>query len=65
MIDYRNEFKNYSAKESRAIINDHKGLAIGVGTMFNLILLVPVLGALVAPVIAVVAGGLAINKADI
>lgn len=64
MMDYRNEFKLLNARESRALINNHRGLAIGTGTMFNLMLFIPVLGALVAPVLAVVAGGLALNQVD-
>jgi len=64
MLDYRNEFMMINAKESRMLINRHKGLAFGIGGMFNLMLFVPFLGVLFAPVIAVVAGGLAFNKVD-
>jgi CysZ protein len=64
MLDYRNEFKLIPAKESRVLINQHKGLVLGIGSMFNLMLFVPFLGVLVAPVLSVVAGGLAFNEVD-
>lgn len=64
MLDYRNEFLLISAKESRTLINQHKGLVLGIGSMFNLMLFVPFLGVLVAPVLSVVAGGLAFNEVD-
>ena len=64
MLDYRNEYKLISAKESRILINQHRGLALGVGSMFNFMLFVPFLGVLVAPVLSVVAGGLAFNEVD-
>jgi CysZ protein len=62
MLDYRNEFMMISAKASREMINQHKGLILGIGSMFNIMLFVPFLGVLVAPVLAVVAAGLAFNK---
>ncbi|MDH5367013.1 MAG: EI24 domain-containing protein [Cyclobacteriaceae bacterium] len=64
MIDYRNEYKTINAKDSRKLINKHKGLAYGNGAMFNLILFIPFLGVMFAPVIAVIAAGLAINEID-
>jgi len=64
MLDYRNEFVMLPAKESRQLINKHRGLVLGIGAMFNLMLFVPFLGVLVAPVLSVVAGGLAFNEVD-
>ena len=64
MLDYRNEFMLISAKKSRILINQHKGLVLGIGSMFNFMLFVPFLGVLVAPVLSVVAGGLAFNEVD-
>jgi len=64
MLDYRNEFVMLSAKESRQLINHHRGLVLGIGAMFNFMLFVPFLGVLVAPVLSVVAGGLAFNEVD-
>lgn len=64
MIDYRNEYFGLSGKNSRELIWKNKGLALGNGMFFNLMLFVPLLGVLVAPTWAVVAGGLAINQID-
>ena len=64
MIDYRNEYYMISANESRRIINLHRGLAIGNGMLFNMMLLIPFIGVMIAPVLAVVAGGLAINEVE-
>jgi len=62
MIDYRNEFRRLSARESSHIIKKHRGLAIGNGLAFNLLLLIPVMGVLLAPPLGAVAAGLAANQ---
>lgn len=62
MIDYRNEYKRMSAKSSRQLINRHKGLAIGNGLLFNLLLAIPFVGVLIAPTLAVIAAGLAARQ---
>jgi CysZ protein len=62
MIDYRNEYRRLSARESNRIIKQHRGLAIGNGLAFNLLLLVPILGVLFAPPLGAVAAGLAANQ---
>jgi CysZ protein len=62
MIDYRNEFRRLSAKESNRIIKKHRGLAVGNGLAFNLLLLLPVIGVLLAPPLGAVAAGLASNQ---
>ncbi len=57
--DYRNDNHHMSAKESHKVINSHPGLIIGNGLCFNLLLLVPLIGILIAPVFALVSSGLA------
>jgi CysZ protein len=59
MLDYRNEFRRLSAAQSQVLIRQHKGLAIGNGLIFNLILAIPFAGVLLAPPLSVVAAGLA------
>lgn len=59
MIDYRNEYYKLSGTESREQIWQRKGLAIGVGLVFNLLLFVPIIGVMVGPTWAVVAAGMA------
>ncbi len=62
MIDYRNEFRRMSARDSRYFIKQHKGLAVGNGLVFNLLLAIPMVGVLIAPTLAVIAAGLAAEK---
>lgn len=64
MADYRNEFFDLSRAESRQIINEHKGLIIGNGLLFNFCLLIPLLGVLFAPVYSLIASGLSLNYVE-
>ena len=64
MIDYTNERKKMSVKESSSYIYKHKGLAIANGGIFYLMLLVPVVGLLVAPSYGVVAAAIAVHEID-
>lgn len=61
MTDYRNEYLGISSKESRKLINDYLGLVIGNGLIFNILILIPLLGVLFAPGLALIASGLSIN----
>jgi len=62
MIDYRHELLNLSYRESRETIWSLKGLAVGNGAVFNLLLLVPVIGVLTAPLISLTAAHLAMQE---
>jgi CysZ protein len=64
MIDYRNEFMRISAEESRQIIWKNKVFATGIGFFCTLMLFIPVLGVLIAPLLAVTAAGLGINELE-
>jgi CysZ protein len=61
LIDYRNAVLELDEKTSDRLINDHRGLATGVGLFFNVGLLVPVVGIVFAPIFALIAAGLSIN----
>ncbi len=61
MIDYRNEYYDIPPDVSHEIITAHSGLAIGNGLIFNISLLIPVIGLLFAPVIALISAGLSVN----
>jgi CysZ protein len=61
LVDYRHEYFKLKAKESIAWTSRHKGLAVGNGLGWCLLMLVPVIGWLVAPVLSVVAAGLSAN----
>jgi len=62
--DYRNEHFDMSKKESRKVIWEYPGLVLGNGLFFNILLLIPIIGVLVAPVFGLVASGLAINHLE-
>ena len=64
MADYRNEFFNIPARESKKIIKSHKGAIIGNGIIFNISLLIPIFGVLFAPTLAVIAAGLTMNEVE-
>lgn len=61
MIDYRNEYYDIPPHMSHEIIIENSGLAIGNGLIFNISLLIPLIGFLFAPVIALIAAGLSVN----
>jgi len=62
IFDFRNEFRNLNVSESDKMVWRNKGLATGVGLIFNLLILIPFLGALIAPSMALVAGSLAVYE---
>ena len=64
MIDYRNLFFNMSIKESQVVIHRNFGLALGNGICFNLILLIPVIGIMLGPSLALIAAGISIDEAE-
>ncbi len=61
MTDYRNMHFNMGRKESRQLIRQFPGLVLGNGMFFNLFLLIPVVGSLLAPTFALIASGLSFN----
>lgn len=52
MMDYKNELLGLNIKQSSNSIWNNKGIAIGNGVVFNLLLLIPFFGAMIAPMIA-------------
>ena len=62
MLDYSNERKRLNIKESTSLIYKHKGLAIGNGMVFYLLMLVPVIGLMIGPSYGVIASTIAANK---
>jgi CysZ protein len=62
--DYRNEHFGLSKKESRKLMNNYPGLVIGSGLFFNIFLLIPIIGVLLAPAFALIASGLAIDHLE-
>ena len=62
MIDYSLERRNTDAASSIRYIGSHRGLAIGNGLIFYLMLLIPVVGWVLAPTYAVVAATISVVK---
>ena len=55
MLDYRNELEDLNISDSSKMVWQNKGVAIGNGAVFNLLLFIPFFGALVAPMLALTA----------
>lgn len=62
MLDYTNERHHLSTPESITFITHHKGLAIGNGIVFYLLLAIPILGWILAPGYAVTAATLSLHR---
>lgn len=54
MMDYRNEFKQLNVRNSNKMVWRNKGIALGIGSLMNAIILIPFLGVLIAPQLAIV-----------
>ncbi|NMM49269.1 EI24 domain-containing protein [Marinigracilibium pacificum] len=63
-IDYRNEYFDVSAKQSRRFVWTNNIFALGIGLVFNLMLFVPVIGIMTAPSVSLVASGYGANLID-
>ena len=59
MMDYKCELLGYSIKKSSKLIWKHKGYALGNGSMFSLLLFIPIFGALIGPVLSLAAAQIA------
>jgi CysZ protein len=62
MIDYTNERRKYNFSESITFIRNHKGLVIGNGLIYHFIFMIPIAGAVFAPITAAVAATLGVIK---
>jgi CysZ protein len=64
MMDYTYERRKMSISQGAAFTRKHKGIAIANGFVFQILLLIPILGMSLAPVISCVAATLAVLEAD-
>lgn len=64
MIDYSNERKKLKVRESIHYIQKHKGLTFGNGIIYQFLVSIPFFGAVVAPITAVVAATLSVQKIE-
>lgn len=60
MMDYSYERMRMRISEGARFTRKHRGLAIGNGFIFSMILLIPFLGVIIAPILSVVAATLAV-----
>jgi CysZ protein len=59
MMDYTFERKRLSLSQGTSFVRKHKGIAIGNGFIFSMLLYIPFLGVIVSPVLSATAGTLA------
>lgn len=64
MIDYSLERKGYSVKKSVSYNKSNKTLAMGLGSVFQLVFLIPFVGWMIAPTYSAVAAYFAVNKLE-
>jgi CysZ protein len=64
MMEYRNMHAGISSKESGDVIRSHLGLTLGNGLFFNILLIVPLLGVMFAPQLALVSAGMSLHCAE-
>ena len=59
MLDYSNERKRFTMKQSIYFISKNRGVAFGNGAVFYLLLLLPFVGWVIAPALSVTAAAIA------
>ena len=64
MLDYTLEKKGMNVRESIIFSKKHKSLAIGIGSVFQLVFLVPFIGWMFAPTYSVVAAYFAVEELE-
>jgi CysZ protein len=62
--DYRNAQCGMDVQDSRRQIRSYTGLVVGNGLIFNIFILIPIVGVLLAPMFALIASGLSINHLE-
>ncbi len=62
MMDYAYEMDGLSSTESQEHIRKTAGIAMGNGLIFNLIILLPLIGVILGPILALVAARVAIDE---
>lgn len=61
-MDYTNERKRMGVKQSIQVVRNNKGIAVGNGTIFSLLMMLPFLGATLATITCTVAATLALHE---
>jgi CysZ protein len=62
MMDYTYEMDGLSLVRSREMIRKNAGIAVGNGLIFNIIILLPLIGVILGPILALVAAKVAIDE---
>jgi CysZ protein len=61
-LDYNNERQQLAVKQSVALMKRNKGIAVGTGSIFSLLFLIPFLGIVLAPILGAVSSALVYKK---
>lgn len=64
IADLRNSYARMEEKESNEFITHHAGLILGNGIVFNVLMLIPLLGILFAPILALIASIISLETID-
>ncbi|HTF05925.1 MAG TPA: EI24 domain-containing protein [Bacteroidia bacterium] len=64
MMDYTYERQKFTINQGAQYTRRHKGIAIGNGFIFSMILLIPFIGICIAPILSVVAATLAVLETN-
>lgn len=64
LIDMYLERQRMSVGESVKVVQSHRGLALGIGAIFNLLLAIPILGVMISPLFSVITATLAVLETE-
>ncbi len=62
LVDYTNERRRLSIEESVRFVRKHRGLVIATGSIFSLLFLIPYAGAVLAPILGIVAATIGMHE---
>lgn len=61
-IDYINERRRLNITQSVYFVRQHRGVAIAIGSVYSLLFMVPYVGVILAPILAIIAATLAVHE---
>lgn len=61
-IDYINERRRLNITQSVYFVRKHRGVAIAIGSVYSLLFMVPYVGVVLAPILAIIAATLAVHE---
>lgn len=61
-IDYINERRRLNITQSVYFVREHRGVAVAIGCVYSLLFMVPFVGVILAPILAIVAATLSVHE---